>query len=156
VLPNDDYIGQAFILVDKVARQTSLNYGRGEFRIELTVIDGPYRGKIASFNRIFLPHYLANIPPMDYAHELKEWRGNVKNYFRQTDAILKKCGIDTSHCYKTYLVEEIANNNRLKPIVKFNVMNGVMRIVSLIDYSVAADMFSEDERIPDGNDAPLF
>ena len=155
LLPDGDYYGQAFILVNTVAIPTSPDYGRREFRIELTITDGAHRGKIASHGRVVLPHYLANVPPMDCGVELKNWRGKVKNYFKQTDVILAKCGIDTSNSDKTYLVKQIANTNRLKPIVKFNVTNGISRIINLVDYQVSADLFSELECIPDGNDAPF-
>lgn len=153
VLPDGEYIGRALVLIDVVANQLSPDYGRREFRMELAITDGPHRGKIASYGRVVLPHYLANVPPMDCGVELKNWRGKVKNYLKQTDVILAKCGIDTSNPDKTSLVKEIANNNRLKPIVKFNVINGVPRVINVIDYTVAAVMFSGDEYIPDGNDA---
>lgn len=155
-IPDGDYIGHAFILVNTVADPASPDYGRREFQVGLKVTDGPQRGKITSYRRVVLPHYLANMPPMDCTDELKRWRGNVKNYFRQTDTILTKCGVDTSNSDKTYLVKQIAKTNRLKPIVKFNITNGVSRIIKLIDYLVAANIFSEDEPIPDGNDASFL
>ncbi|HEV7642808.1 MAG TPA: hypothetical protein VGO50_02595 [Pyrinomonadaceae bacterium] len=156
ILPDGDYTGQAFILTDIVGSQTSLDYGRREFIIELTVTDGPHRGEITSKHRITLPHYLANIPPRECASELKEWKGKVKNYFKQTNEILAKCGVNTTNSDKAYLIKKIANNNRLKPIVKFKVTNGVPKIINTMDYAFAVDIFSGDERIPDGNDAPFL
>jgi hypothetical protein len=156
ILPDGDYTAQAFILVDTVGSQMSLDYGRREFRIELTVTHGPHRGEITSISRIILPHYLANIPPMNCTSELKEWKGSTKNYLKQTDAILAKCGIDTLNSDKAYLIKNIANNNALRPIVKFKVSNGVPQIINVIGYAVAVDIFSDDGNIPDGNDVPLF
>lgn len=156
ILPDGEYMGQALILVDAVTDATSPNYGRREFRIELTVTEGRHKGKTVPSSRVILPYNLANMPPTGFLNELKKWRGTVKNYLRQTDAILAKCGVDTSCSDKTYLVKEIAKTNRLKPIVKFNITNGIPRIVSLIGYSVTADTFSEDEPNPGGNDAPFY
>jgi len=82
VLPDGDYTGETFVLIDAVADHSSPDYGRREFRIELAITDGPHRGKIASYGRVVLPHYLANVPPMDCEVELKNWRGKVKNYFK--------------------------------------------------------------------------
>ena len=155
-LPDGDYIGQAFILVSIVADPKSPNYGRREFQVEFTVIDGPDKSKIVSSSRVVLPHYLPNVPSTDYPNELKKWRGDVKNYFKQTDVMLVKFGIDTSIIDKTYIVKQIAMTNRLEPIVKFSVTNGAPRIINLISYQVDADIFSGLECIPDGNDAPLW
>lgn len=155
ILPNNNYTGRAFILVDLVSDPLSPDYGRREFRIELTVTEGRHKGKTVHSSRAVLPYYLANMPPTGSVSELKKWKGAVKNYFRQTDAVLAKCGVDISNSDKTQLVTEIAKTNKLKPIVKFNVANGIARVVNLINFSVTPNAFAENEPIPDGNDAPF-
>lgn len=154
-LRDGTYTGEVHILVEVVANPTSPNYGRREFRIHLTVTTGRHSGKTVLNSRVVLPHYLANMPPMGDQNKLKKWKGNIKNYLKQTDTILAKCGVDTSCSDKASLAEDIAKANRLKPIVKFKIRNGIPRIVSLIDYIVTLDTCSEDEPIPDGSDAPF-
>ena len=153
-LPDGDYVGRVFIQPDKVSGATSPNYGRSKYVLKLTVTtEGPFKGKMAYNHRVILPHYLATQPPAGAKEELEKWKGDVKNYFRMTDTILAKCGVDVSGDDRTLFAKRIAENNRRNPIVQFTMKGGQPYVNHLVNGQPDGDDFLfSDEEPPDGND----
>lgn len=155
-LPDGQYAGRVHIQADTVGSEKSPNFGRKKYAISLTVVDGEMKGKMAYNHRVILPHNLASMPPDNDPEKLAIWRSEVKTYLRQTDKILKACGVEVSDTDMNRFILRIAENNRRKPIVDFTMRNGVPYINHLIQTESEADkdgLFTPD--LPDGNDLPL-
>lgn len=127
-LPDGRYEARVYISVKTIKTVTSPNNGRRKFEIQLAVTKGEYQGQMAYNHRVIVPHYLANIPSDKTSAEYKKWRGDIKNYFRQTDIIMSNCGVDISERDMDIFVKRIAENNRRKTIVNFTMKKKVAYI----------------------------
>lgn len=155
-LPDGEYVGRVYILTDTVANEKSPNYGRRKYNIQLTVTEGDSKGKMAYHHRILLPHYLANKPSED-APNFKEWRTEAIKYMRQTDDILRNCGVETGDDDMDRFTRRIAENNRRQPLVAFTMRNGVPYIESWesLPSNATSDELFRTQTLPDGEDLPL-
>lgn len=155
ILPDGSYLGRVFIYPEKADNPDSLNYGRTMYVFELSIVDENFNDKIVRLPRVLLPHYLANKPPESDAQAIKTWRTSAKNYLRETDRLLEKCGVDVLETDPTLFVKKIANNNLSKPIVIFESVNGNIKIRQLVKRENEKALFAELQPLPDGNDAPI-
>ncbi len=156
-LPNGNYTGRVFVLADTVSNEKSPNYRLKKYVFKLTVIEGEFKGNMAYYHHVIMPHYLAT-PPASSAvkTEIDKWRGAVKLYMKKTDEILENCGIDTSDVDKTRFVQKIAANNQRRTNVNFTMKDGH----PYINYPLIKPVEDDENslfvgNIPDGNDMPL-
>lgn len=154
-LPNGDYTGRVYILADTVGDDKNINYGRKQFVIELMPTGDEFKDETVSLNRLLLPHYLANDPPKSIIDGLDKQRAATKIYLEQTKQLLEKCGVDTSETDGTRFVQQIARNNRSRPIVSFTMKDGVPTIHSVISREKPEALNAELEPFPDGDDIPI-
>ncbi len=154
-LPDGDYTGRVYIKPNTVAGEKSLDYGRGQFVIELMPTEGKFKDEIVFLNRVLLPHYLANKPAPTDKEAFNKWQAASQIYLEQTNKLLQRCGVDTSEMEGTRLVQRIAQNNVSRAIVSFTMKNGVPTIHSVISRENPAALNAEFESLPDGNDAPI-
>ncbi len=154
-LPDESYVGRVYIVADTVDDEQSLDYGHKKFVIELTVLEGKYKDEVICFDRLLLPHYLADMPVSTEREALTVWRDAAKNYLRQTNQILGKCGVDILEVDSTRLVMSIGESNVRKPIVNFTVKNGLPEINRFMKFENNDKYLSKNLRLPDGNDLPL-
>jgi hypothetical protein len=154
-LSNGDYTGRVYIKPKTVGEETSLDYGRIKFVIELMPTEDKFKDTIVYLNRVLLPHYLANKPLQTDKEAFNKWQAASKIYLEQTNQLLKKCGVDTSETDGTRLVQQIVQNNISRPIVSFTMKDGVPTIHSVIGREKPEALNAELESLPDGNDAPF-
>lgn len=157
-LPDGTYNGQVYIQPATVGNQKSPNYGLKKYEFQYRVTEGEYKGQMAYFHYVIIPHHLATPPPPNDKTKLEKWKAAVKLCLEDGDNRLKACGVDTSDFDRLQLVKRIAENNRRKPIVNFTMKDGTPHTNFLISAPVEDQndsLFQTDALLPDGNDAPL-
>ena len=157
-VPDGEYTGRVHILANTVADEKSTNFGLKKWEIQILIAEGEEAGNTAYVNRVHLPSYL-NVRPTDEG-EVPAWRSKAKNYIRQTDRILAKCGVDISDTDPDMIVKRITENNRRKRFVNIVVKNGNTYVNDFIENNVEDGENSllgeQYNNLPSGDDMPLM
>lgn len=157
-LPDGNYTGQVYILTNTVGNEASPNYGLKKYEFQYRVTEGEFKGKMAYFHYVIIPHHLATPPPATDENRSKKWVAAVKLCLEDADTRLRLCGVDTSDFDPVRLIQRIAENNRRKPVVNFTMRDGTPHpnfLVKEIPVEDQSDSLFTTASPPDGNDAPL-
>ena len=160
-LPNGKYVGTVYILTKTIDSDQSPNKGRKQYEFQYTVDEGEMTGKMAYRHYVIVPHEVANQPSAAAGKDaMDKWRAAIKANFRKIDSELEKCGVDTKVQDRAQLGQKIAENNRRRTRVSFDVKDGhpyanhALKIEDRENSLLNAN--AADNSLPDGNDAPLM
>lgn len=154
-LPNGNYVGRLYIQPNTVGSEKSKNYGLKKYELQFTVTEGEHKGKMAYFHYVIIDHTLSTPPPASDVEKHKRWSAAVALAFEKADNLLKKCGVNIADFDRKLIMQRIAENNRRKPTVNFDMVDGTPHINRLIKVEDQDDSLLAGITAPDGNDAPI-